>query len=467
MQYAYDANGNLLSDGVNTYAYDSANRLTSQTGPAGTISYAYRCNGLSRDAWGITGCNSDRVSQTVNGVTTYYTLDQAAGLTQVLDDGTNTYLYGNDRIAQINATGTEYFLGDALGSVRQMTDTAGAVALARAYDPFGVVSAASGSGATNYGFTGEFQSQEGIYLRARTYLPSTGRFFTRDIWAGNANQPMSYNAWLYGYANPVNYTDPTGNVVCFPGAIGSVLVGTHSFTVGTAIELCKLQYSKTWGLQLYPDNNGITECPQNDLWAKPNTVTGLYIDWLCERGPENVSFYGRDPLTQELARSAVVASIRLKYYKDRNSSPQTLDFGATAFAEATLDSFINQRISITHFMGSFDYKIKPLSNSRLSFWISNDTERASGSHFIMRFKDKYQGSLEELVNLHPELLGGVVETVISQYNVISVLKAKTRTETTGDEGGGKMNQTFTWSENYLDCSDSIWPLYLQFLDIRN
>ena len=72
-----------------------------------------------------------------------------------------------------------------------------------------------------------------------------------------------------------------------------------------------------------------------------------------------------------------------------------------------------------------------------------------------------------LENAIPELLGGVVETVISQYNVISVLKAKTRTETTGDEGGGKMNQTFTWSENYLDCSDSIWPLYLQFLDIRN
>ena len=118
-------------------------------------------------------------------------------------------------------------------------------------------------------------------------------------------------------------------------------------------------------------------------------------------------------------------------------------------------------------MGSFDYRIQPSWNGRLSFWISNRTERASGSHFIGRFEPYYQGSLEELVKLRPELRGKVVETVISQYNVISVLKAKTRTETIGDEGGGKMVQTFTWSENNLGCLDSIWPLYLQFLDIGN
>ena len=306
-----------------------------------------------------------------------------------------------------------------------------------------------------------------IYLRSRMYSPLTGRFTTKDSWQGDYNRPLSLNRWNYVEGNPVNYTDPTGNVVCFPGAIGSVLVGTHSFTVGTVIELCKLQYSKTWGLQLYPDNDGIKECPQNDLWAKPNTVTGLYIDWLCERGPETVEFYGTDPLTQELAHSAIVAGIRSKFYEDRNVSEQILDFGAVAFAEATLDSAINQKISITHFMGSFKYRIQPLSNGRLSFWISNDTERASGSHFIGRFEPYYQGSLEELVKLRPELRGRVVETVTSQYNVISVLKAKTRSETTGDEGCGKMTQTFTWSENNLGCLDSIWLLYLPFLNIGN
>ena len=51
------------------------------------ISYGY--NGLG-----------DRLSQTVNSVTTNYTLDMATGLTQVLADGTNTYLDGLGRIGE-------------------------------------------------------------------------------------------------------------------------------------------------------------------------------------------------------------------------------------------------------------------------------------------------------------------------------------------------------------------------------
>ena len=198
VQYSYDANGNLLSDGVNSYVYDSANRLISQAGPAGTITYGY--NGLG-----------DRLQESVNGVTTTFTVDLAAGLTQTLDDGTNAYLYGNNRIAQVNNSGAQYFLGDALGSVRQVTDGGGAVTLARVYDPYGVVSATSGTGSSSYGYTGENQNSQGlINLRARMYSPETGRFLTHDTWAGDPNQPMSYNLWLYDYANPVNLIDPTG-----------------------------------------------------------------------------------------------------------------------------------------------------------------------------------------------------------------------------------------------------------------
>jgi hypothetical protein len=62
------------------------------------------------------------LQQTVNSVTTQYTLDLNAGLTQVLQDGTNTYLYGVSRIAQYDASSPQYFLGDALGSVRQLVD---------------------------------------------------------------------------------------------------------------------------------------------------------------------------------------------------------------------------------------------------------------------------------------------------------------------------------------------------------
>jgi hypothetical protein len=113
MTYTWDNNGNLLSDGTNTYGYNYANRLVSLTD--GVDSYNYLYNGLG-----------DRVQQTVNGVTTSYVLDLNTGLTQVLSDGTDTYLYGLTRIGEED-TAWDYYLGDALGSVRQLTDGSGDV----------------------------------------------------------------------------------------------------------------------------------------------------------------------------------------------------------------------------------------------------------------------------------------------------------------------------------------------------
>jgi hypothetical protein len=50
-----------------------------------------------------------------------------------------------------------------------------------------------------------------LYLCARFYNPATGRFQSRDTWGGDVNKPMSYNTWLYVYANPINLTDPSGH----------------------------------------------------------------------------------------------------------------------------------------------------------------------------------------------------------------------------------------------------------------
>jgi RHS repeat-associated protein len=189
--YTYDDNGNLLSDGVNTYAYDSANRLTSVNG---TGSYTY--NGLG-----------DRLSQ--NGVN--YTLDLNSGLTQVLSDGTTSYTYGLGRISQQSGNTPEYFLGDALGSVRQLVNNAGKVTLAKSYDPYGNVVSSTGSGSSVYAYTGEQQDASGLtYLRARYYNPVDGRFVSKDTWEGDENKPMSMNRWMYTSGNPINYTDPTG-----------------------------------------------------------------------------------------------------------------------------------------------------------------------------------------------------------------------------------------------------------------
>jgi len=115
------------------------------------------------------------VQETVNGVTTTFALDLNNRLTQVLSDGINTYLYGNSRIGQFTTSDSAYFLGDALGSVRQLVDGNGVVILAKTYKPYGEVLSSTGEGASSYGFTGEMQNGDLVYLRARYYCISRGK----------------------------------------------------------------------------------------------------------------------------------------------------------------------------------------------------------------------------------------------------------------------------------------------------
>lgn len=177
----------------------------------------------------------DRLSQ--NGVN--YTLDLNAGLTQVLSDGTNTYLYGLGRIAEYQGSVSEYYLGDALGSVRQLTDSQGEIRLATTYEPYGNIAETVGNAQTSYGFTGEFTDASGlVYLRARYYAPEQGRFTTRDTWDGDVNTPASLNRFNYAHSNPVMYTDPSGNCIFavvdtfLCALLGGVVGGTVGGFVG-------------------------------------------------------------------------------------------------------------------------------------------------------------------------------------------------------------------------------------------
>jgi RHS repeat-associated protein len=155
-----------------------------------------------------------------NGIN--YTLDLNTGLTQVLADGTNTYLYGLGRIAERQGTTNEYYLGDALNSVRQIANDSGNITLVRNYEPYGQTAQTIGTAQTNFGFTGEFTDASGlIYLRARYYQSLTGRFTTRDTFEGDINTPVSLNRFNYARSNPVMNTDPSGH--CIFAGVDTVL----------------------------------------------------------------------------------------------------------------------------------------------------------------------------------------------------------------------------------------------------
>ena len=194
--YTWDNNGNLLSDGLRSYAYDHANRLVQVV--SGTLTTQFMYNGAG-----------DRVAKTVDGVTTDYVLDPAAGLTQVLVESTGgqqtAYLYGMDLLAQYDSGMWAYHVNDGLGSVRGLANPAGEVVASETYDPFGNVIATSGEVGSNYGYTGEQEdvSTGLVYLRARYYQPATGRFLSKDPFPGFATRPQTFNAYPYTTNNPM------------------------------------------------------------------------------------------------------------------------------------------------------------------------------------------------------------------------------------------------------------------------
>jgi RHS repeat-associated protein len=196
--YRWSENGNLLDDGVLSYEYDHANRLIAVSDQRSSFGFSY--NGLG-----------DRLVQTVDGAPTQYTLDLNAGLTHVLADGTNTYLYGVTRIGQQGPSGWAYHLPDALGSVRQMADPVAAAIFAQSYEPYGNVLDVSGEARTPFGFTGEWMDRTGlVHLRARYYAPYFGAFVQPDPWPGSALMPDTLHPYLYAGANPIVYRDPSG-----------------------------------------------------------------------------------------------------------------------------------------------------------------------------------------------------------------------------------------------------------------
>ncbi|MBI3726011.1 RHS repeat protein [bacterium] len=84
-RYSYDAASNLRSSTVNgmetSYAYDSRDQLTSESGPGATTSYTYDANG-------------NRLTATADGVTETYTYDPGDKLTRIVaPDGIKTFDY--------------------------------------------------------------------------------------------------------------------------------------------------------------------------------------------------------------------------------------------------------------------------------------------------------------------------------------------------------------------------------------
>jgi len=235
---SYDANGNTTKTANgNTYAYDSENHMTSMAGNGKTVTMVY-------DAFG------NRVSKTVNGVTTQYLVEDdvnPTGLPQVVEELVNNavtrqYTYGLQRISerqQIANVWTPSFYGyDGFGTVRQLTDINGNQTDSYEYDAFGNSFTKTGSTPNNYLYRGEqYDSDLGLYyLRARYYNPTTGRFLSRDPEDGKPTDPASLHKYLYAGGDPVNRIDPKGRESMFEtGVYVAIETGLTPYEYGFAL----------------------------------------------------------------------------------------------------------------------------------------------------------------------------------------------------------------------------------------
>ena len=214
ISYTYDKQGNRTSispsGGATTaLGYDQANRLTSY---GATATYSYNGDGL-------------RMAKTVSGAATAFAWDTNGGIPLLLGDGDDFYLYGasGQPIEKISGSTVTYLHQDQQGSTRLLTDAAGSVVGAYAYDPYGKTVGHTGSATTSLQYDGQYTDAESgyQYLRARYYDTASGNFLQRD-----PVEILTRSAYSYADNDPLNQADPTGQIGwLLGGAIGGIVGG--------------------------------------------------------------------------------------------------------------------------------------------------------------------------------------------------------------------------------------------------
>ncbi len=180
--HTYDDRGRPISDGIRTYTWDSADRLIGVVNGGDTLAYDYTATGQ------IT-------SRTLNGQTTEYGYAYSVASQPILAERKNaafTRFYvalpDGRLLYQIDLTPTpavRFYHFGKVGETRFLTDAAGAVSDAYAYDAFGRLLGKTGASDQIYAFTGQLGVRHDpeaglVHMRARHYDPVSGRFLSRD-----------------------------------------------------------------------------------------------------------------------------------------------------------------------------------------------------------------------------------------------------------------------------------------------
>jgi RHS repeat-associated protein len=198
----YDANANLINDGVHTYEYDAENRMKSvDNGATGAYAFDYQ---------------NRRIKKVAGGASMDYVWEGNQVIAE--HDGNSgaviyNYVYSGTRlIARMGSGVINWYLNDHL-SERLVLDTNGGVIGRMAHLPFGEDFGESGTQEKHHFTSYERDGESGSdYAVNRQYAQAVGRFLQMD------RSPDSYeytnsqtlNRDAYAQNDPVDRIDPLG-----------------------------------------------------------------------------------------------------------------------------------------------------------------------------------------------------------------------------------------------------------------
>jgi RHS repeat-associated protein len=213
--FAYDAAGNVVSDGSNTYAYDAEGNLIQEVVGSVTLQWVY-------DAL------NQQIVATFNGGPAQETVFDIAGKqASFWYQGTalvGKAYWGSTAIESYDSGSNMAFFQtrDSVGSERIETNASGTVSDNRYTLPFGDgLTNVSGSRDNSFdGFTGFWDggTKATNHAQFREYSNLAGRWMQADPYAGSydPSNPQSLNRYSYVLNSPLAYVDPTGLYQCDP-----------------------------------------------------------------------------------------------------------------------------------------------------------------------------------------------------------------------------------------------------------
>ena len=299
--YGYDQQGQLTSATVGgtsyTYTYDTAGNIQSKKVGSTTTNYTYG-NSAWRDL--LTAYNGGSITYSGGNPTKYYdgstftwtqgrrlatakvgstnisyTYDMA-GVRSSKTVGSTTYDFttlsglvtrqtgggktidfvydeNNQPLAMKYNNTLYYYVLNAQGDVVRIVDSSRNTVASYTYDPWGKIISSSGTLAdiNPLRYRGYYYDSETgfYYLQSRYYDPEIGRFINADSYAStDATGLLSTNMFAYCENDPVNKSDPTGEVAPILVAMaGGALVGIaeqfmtdviYAMVTGQSLDAC-------------------------------------------------------------------------------------------------------------------------------------------------------------------------------------------------------------------------------------